>query len=498
MPEGRIFHAAMIIALLYGAFTFSRQSATAPAPPPEQQSQQPGRAAAPAGSISGHVYRADSGAPLAGAIVSLWLVPSPGAGNPFPNGPPLRQAARSGPDGAYKFSVEPDVYGLKVERNGFVDGYYPNISVAAGHSITDVEVRLRLAGTISGSVHDQNGQPIRRIPVMPLCQPPSPARNATITNERGNFRISGLVPANCYVTVGQLRAGPDSRLNFYAVWYPNADSQDTAQSIQVKPGEETANIHFKVLLTPSGVVEPGAAGDEKTPQARPPTPPNAASGSISGSVHDQDNQPLEGVFIRVSCKLPQGGRGDPTSGGHSTDDQGNFEVFGLPPGDCYVGALPEGSMALAGYQGAYYPNADTLDNAKLVPVQPGAETRDIRITVAYSPIFSVSVKIMEDGNGGQGNRYFISASPVDRGARTLGAAGWRPILTGPDGVGVLRGICAGKYNILVNLARATYGPNGQLRGWAHGNTWVGSAIVQVVDSDVGVEIPISRPPTGER
>ena len=101
MPGRRLFHAGMIIALLCGAFAFRGQSTSAQAPPPQPQSQQPGPVHAPTGSLSGHVYRADTGAPLAGVVLTLnfsrWQEPAAG-----PPAPPA--AVRSGPDGAYTFS----------------------------------------------------------------------------------------------------------------------------------------------------------------------------------------------------------------------------------------------------------------------------------------------------------------------------------------------------------------------------------------------------------
>jgi hypothetical protein len=130
------------------------------------------------GSVSGHVYRADTGAPVAGAILHLnrqHLNLDQVVGNaPAPS--PL--AERSGTDGAYTFAlVEPGDYSVHVERQGFapIGGQGPPdtqpspIFLETGQHLGNLDYKLQPTGAISGSVRDQDGGPLKGLVVTAFC-----------------------------------------------------------------------------------------------------------------------------------------------------------------------------------------------------------------------------------------------------------------------------------------------------------------------------------------
>ena len=155
-----ISHLGIIIALLGGVGGFGLQPIMAQAPPPGAQSPHAMTVGAPAGSISGHVYRADNGAPLAGVVLTLHFTRwSPALGG-IPAPPP---AVRAGADGAYTFSsLEPENYTIQIEqRGGFLVPQPPirRATVAAGQATQNIDFRLQPAAAISGTVYNVRQRP---------------------------------------------------------------------------------------------------------------------------------------------------------------------------------------------------------------------------------------------------------------------------------------------------------------------------------------------------
>jgi hypothetical protein len=138
------------------------------------------------GEISGHIYSADTGEPLSEATVVLF--------SQLPIAGRLPEA-HTGSDGSFDFpAIAPGDYSVEVSAFGFLGKAYVGqdgpqvrakfISVTPGQRIQGTDVYLDRAGTISGTVHDENGTPVRSVMV---------------------FAATGGVPAGEYiVTVGAI------------------------------------------------------------------------------------------------------------------------------------------------------------------------------------------------------------------------------------------------------------------------------------------------------
>ena len=89
----------------------------------------------------------------------------------------------------------------------------------------------------------------------------------------------------------------------------------------------------------------------------------------------------------------------PMEGG-STDDRGQFRIFGIAPGKYYVSAryhnwgMEEQSDST--YPPVYYPGTLRAQEAARIEVVAGSEVHGIDITLAESKAFSISGK----SNGG--------------------------------------------------------------------------------------------------
>jgi hypothetical protein len=485
-----------------------------------------------------------------------------------------------------------------------------------------MDFRLQPAAAISGSVHDLDGDPLHKMAVSVFCPNanlnpatvayPGYSETYALTDDRGNYRVFGIPPGQCYVAVSAVRAhrGPLLRAKFY----PNADSMETAQPLDVKPGEEIAHTDFHVPLTITGtpgllrpgkrflppapgpamgsvsghvyradngvpiagaiihlnrhlnrdqidgdapvpsplaartetdgaytfpVVEPGDYSvrlehqgfapmtDEGPTQSEPhPSQISVATGqhlgnldyklqptgAITGGVRDQDGVPLQGLVVTAFCSAPgplSAGRAE--AGRATSDDRGNFRISGIVPGDCDIGAGPVHPLSTVGYRGTFYPNAATMENAQPIPVKAEGETPDIRLVVRYSPTYTITVKVVENESVSGQQLYSVGLVSADPAARplvnTFGFGAALPVTTTAEGTAVLRGVTAGTYNVYVHPLRELTGvrgptvrrPDGTIdargvrknRAWTAGGPAVGSAVVQVVDRDISIRIPLS-------
>jgi hypothetical protein len=121
----------------------------------------------------------------------------------------------------------------------------------------------------------------------------------------------------------------------------------------------------------------------------------------------------------------------------------------------------------------------------------------VHITVSYSPTFILTVRILGAASPDSNIRYRVSAAPTDPASGTSilqGAPGpW--VIALPDGTATLRGLTAGTYRVSLLPMMLHTGLNGQVGMGGAGQT-AGSALVQILNSDTTVAIPVSNFPSG--
>jgi carboxypeptidase family protein len=213
------------------------------------------------GSISGHIYRADTGEPIAKAIVML---------EPLGENAKNIQFSKTDVSGDYTFPrVEPGKYNVGAEHSGFLsadyddegqDGEGKSVVVDSGRTLDKIDLRLMVASVISGSVVDEDNQPIKGLQVSalePHFQPgggldfESDEGVVTYTDDLGHFRLSGLEAGSYIVLVAgdvegdDLRRGTSVRaIKYGEIYYPNSSTLSAAQRIRVAPGAEIKDIDF--------------------------------------------------------------------------------------------------------------------------------------------------------------------------------------------------------------------------------------------------------------
>ncbi len=133
-------------------------------------------------------------------------------------------------------------------------------------------------------------------------------------------------------------------------------------------------------------------------------------GVIAGRVMDEDGEPVQGVTVEALERDNFRGKVRTYDAAQvSTNDLGEFRIFGLRPGRYFVEASPEsggyrsiGKVSLrhqtfdptGGYVSVYYPNASDISQASLIHVKPGDEITGIDLMFVRTRSYKVRGQIL--------------------------------------------------------------------------------------------------------
>nr|HEV7955361.1 carboxypeptidase regulatory-like domain-containing protein [Candidatus Acidoferrales bacterium] len=249
-----------------------------------QTKNEPQKASEGVGQISGHVYRADDGAPIAIATVTLTMVVE------FDDVRiPVQRSALTDSAGAYAFTqIVPGEYTLRAERRGFAGHMFDRagtaseskkIVVSAGQAIEKFDFRLFVGGAISGTVLDDENQPLEDAEVSAIRLTyhrgglVEEAQVATVqSDDLGEFRIFDLPPGDYFIRALNMHTYVDettSKLHdsisaFRSTYYPGTPTTENAQKMKVRAGGETSGVRFsmsrQLTYSISGtIIDPTAA-----------------------------------------------------------------------------------------------------------------------------------------------------------------------------------------------------------------------------------------------
>ena len=159
------------------------------------------------------------------------------------------------------------------------------------------------AGLISGRVlAADTGRPVKRARVF-ASAPELPGGRGILTDDNGAFELSDL-PAGRY-TLSVSKSG------FISLSYGQRRPLQAGTPLQLADGQQIKGIQFQL---PRGSV-------------------------VAGHVFDETGDPMPGVMVRVlRYQYMQGDRRLVPAGTAQTDDQGQYRVWGLQPGDYYIDA----------------------------------------------------------------------------------------------------------------------------------------------------------------
>lgn len=230
---------------------------------PKRDSQ---KATSELGEISGHVYRADDGAPIAMATVTLTMDVELDDYRI-----PVQRSARTDDGGSYAFTqLVPGEYTLRAERRGFASRVFDRagsasdskkITVSAGRANDKFDFRLYVGGTILGTVLDDENQPLEDAEVSAIRLAfhrgglAEEAQVSTVkTDDLGEFRLFDLPPGDYFVRALNMHTYMeettskfhDSISAFRSTYYPGTPTTENAQKVKVRAGGETSGVRFSM------------------------------------------------------------------------------------------------------------------------------------------------------------------------------------------------------------------------------------------------------------
>jgi protocatechuate 3,4-dioxygenase beta subunit len=242
--------------------------------------------------------------------------------------------------------------------------------------LTDEKVeKCILEGKVTSAV---DGAPLKKATVMifPQQQPGVMTRPLSATSDAdGKFLFKEVEPSR--YTLNVFRNGY-ARQN-YGARVPNGPGS----TIALIPGQHLKDINVRLT--------PGAA--------------------INGRIVDEDNDPVAGVFVTPQrWGYQQGKRQLLPYGGATTDDRGQYRIFGLAPGRYYISATYRGPNAFMPanqdaketsetYAPTYYPGVYDVGQAAAVDLKAGDDIAGVVFRLAK--VHAVSVSGFVRGSDGQ-------------------------------------------------------------------------------------------------
>jgi hypothetical protein len=332
--------------------------------------------------IAGQVVDADSHAPVAGARVSLMMSITVEGGT-FGVGP--REAVTDA-SGQFTFrGVAEGRYRLDVQKPGFAPSADPldpqALDVAAGQSITGLQVALKKAGVIAGRIVDAGGEPLAEVSVTALRRvetaDPSgiemPLGQAQ-TNDLGEFRIAGLAEGD-YVLMAAPRppapfgqASPAGGTALASTYYAGTTDREAARVVAVASGQTVSGLQFSMIAAPAF--------------------------QVSGVVVDEAGAVLGGAMIML---MPDPRRGAFTPVMAQAEPDGTFHIGGIVSGTYritataprahdryFVGGVPAGAgIGAVAVGGVFVGDADprSPSGPREVTIE-NADVKGLRIVVA--------------------------------------------------------------------------------------------------------------------
>jgi hypothetical protein len=212
------------------------------------------------GALSGTVVDADTGKPIAGVDVTIRTAGAKGSWSTRTNGA-----------GRFVFSAIPGGRHSIVARHpSFVPGYYGGrfpgdqavqaIEVPSSGESAAVTIRLWRFATVEGRVTFPDGEEVVSAPIVALRQGYvggrtrfDPAHRGR-TDDRGMFRLSGLIPGTYVVGVLDDVPSPATRFEppqFPLTYFPSASRLSNAHWISLSGGEIRSGVEIALANRPA-------------------------------------------------------------------------------------------------------------------------------------------------------------------------------------------------------------------------------------------------------
>jgi protocatechuate 3,4-dioxygenase beta subunit len=382
-------------------------NATTPPPTP----------AADLASLEGTVFNALSGTPLRKASITI----NRQNGGPVAPGTRGNYSATSDAAGHYIIKgIEPGTYRVNASHTGFLDMQYnarrpqgpgTPLDLARAQTMTGVDFRLTPHGVVAGKITDEDGDPLQGVQVQVLRtvynqgHKQLQANGGEMTNDLGEYRISGVLPGKYYLCaiyrsrgmMGPMDLTGDAapQEDYVTTYYPGVIDISAASTVDLQPGDQMQGVNLRMNKTHTVRVT-GHVVDNTS--VAPPAP-EGVGGSVVRLDGSAVNVPPPPVNARIQLRLQP--RNSLTPNGMNLMNtvvraDGNFEFPTVPPGSYNLIAVNNQS----GRSGAHAVKqplevGDTNLEGVSIAINPGAEvTGHVRYDGdPPSPLPSLTVRL---------------------------------------------------------------------------------------------------------
>lgn len=250
------FAGAIFTIFLLAFATPGRNEAHAGTPQSAQTQSKPGQLSA----VEGLVVKSTTGEPAKKVTVTL----SPYMGG----GETPQQSAIADTNGRFLFQeIKPGKYLLQAGGNGYpyqiygqeIRGrHFKTVTVEPGQHEKDIVFKLAPGAVITGTVYDEDGDPVLGASVEALLagaasRGRAPAGRAQ-SDDRGVYRIFGLEAGRYFLMVNPPNhdAGPSGACS--PTYYPGTTDPSQASRLEARPGDEISPMNLNISKAPCQVV----------------------------------------------------------------------------------------------------------------------------------------------------------------------------------------------------------------------------------------------------
>ena len=252
-----------------------------------------------------------------------------------------------------------------------------------------------------------------------------PTSYSTATDAGGSFAMKDLDPGKYRLSV--------NRTGFVSVEYGARAFLRQGTTLTLATGQHLQGVNFR--LTPHAV--------------------------IIGRVVDEDGEPLANAQVQaMRYRFFQGRKQLQPFGSGSTNDLGEYRMFGLAPGRYFLSATYRANMMYEGsvdrsanqqpdqdYVPTYYPGTTDPSSASPQDVSAGAHIQGIDFTLRKAHTVRIRGRVASPIGSGR-SRAMVSLTPRDRiGFYNMN----RPVPSDANGVFEIRGVMPGSYSLVASL-----------------------------------------------
>lgn len=278
----------------------------------------------------------------------------------------------------------------------------------------DTPMKVGTASIRGRVVADGTNAPLARAEIR-ISSAESPNGKTAETDGNGRYELTAL-PAGKY-TVAAMRP------NYIRVPYGQTRPNGLGQPLELADGQAIANINFKLQR----------------------------AGVITGRIVDEFGDPASDVIVTVMRSQMVSGerRMMPAGRASSTNDLGDYRLYGLAPGQYYVSAtlrsfMPGETDDRSGYAPTYYPGTGSVAEAQRITVAAAQTVPGINL--ALLPVRTARISGTAFDSAG---KPLVGAMVMAIERQGMGMMGRAPAQVRPDGTFMVSGITPGTYTLRV-------------------------------------------------